>query len=35
VWADLSWLSSDARRILAARGLRSFAYGFLSITLGD
>jgi MFS family permease len=34
VRTDLSWLSTDARRILAARGLRSFAYGYLSITLG-
>ena len=30
----MSWLSSDGRLILAARGIRTFAYGFLSVLLG-
>jgi MFS family permease len=29
-----NWVSADGRRILAARGLRNFAYGFLSVLLG-
>jgi MFS family permease len=28
------WVSADGRRILAARGVRNFAYGFLSVLLG-
>jgi MFS family permease len=30
----LSWLSSDGRRLLLARALRTFAYGYLSVILG-
>ncbi|MGH2396217.1 MAG: MFS transporter [bacterium] len=30
----MSWLSKDGRLILAARGIRTFAYGFLSVLLG-
>lgn len=30
----VSWLSSDGKLILAARGIRTFAYGFLSVLLG-
>jgi MFS family permease len=30
----VTWLSADARHVLAARGLRAFAYGFLSVLLG-
>jgi MFS family permease len=30
----LSWLSSDGRLILIARGLRTFAYGYLAVVLG-
>jgi MFS family permease len=30
----LGWLSSDGRRILLARGLRTFAYGYLAVILG-
>src|SRR3990172_7202253 len=28
------WVSADGRRILAARAVRNFAYGFLSVLLG-
>ncbi len=31
---DPSWVSPDGRRILAARGVRTFAYGFQSVLLG-
>lgn len=34
VEAHLSWITSDARRILAARALRSFSDGYVVITLG-
>ena len=30
----LSWLTPDGRRILLARGLRTFAYGYLAVILG-
>lgn len=30
----LSWVSDDGRKILAARAVRSFAYGMLSVLLG-
>ncbi len=30
----MSWITRDGRLILAARGLRTFAYGFLSVLLG-
>lgn len=30
----LPWLSTDGRRILLARGLRTFAYGYLAVILG-
>lgn len=30
----IAWITADARRIFVARGLRSFSYGFISITLG-
>jgi MFS family permease len=30
----LAWLSADARRILVARALRTFAYGYLAVVLG-
>src|SRR3972149_5012069 len=29
------WLSRDGRRLLAARGTRSFGYGFLAVALGS
>jgi MFS family permease len=29
-----TWLSPDGRKLLAARGLRSFAYGYLAVVLG-
>ncbi len=32
--AALSWLSADGRKILVARGLRTFAYGYLAVILG-
>jgi MFS family permease len=32
LWPD--WVSADGRRILAARAVRNFAYGFLSVLLG-
>jgi MFS family permease len=31
---DPGWISADGRRILAARGIRTFAYGFQSVLLG-
>ena len=31
----LSWLSRDGKRLLAARVVRSFAYGFLAVALGS
>jgi len=34
VSGGLSWLSSDGRRLLLARALRTFAYGYLSVILG-
>lgn len=33
-WRDTVFLSPDGKLILAARGIRTFAYGFLSILLG-
>lgn len=30
----MTWLTQDGRLILAARGIRTFAYGFLSVLLG-
>ncbi len=30
----MSWLSADGRRLLAARSLRTFAYGYLAVILG-
>ena len=30
----LSWLSADGRRLLIARALRTFAYGYLAVILG-
>jgi MFS family permease len=30
----LAWLSSDGRKLLAARALRTFGYGFLAVALG-
>ena len=30
----LSWLSADGRRLLIARALRTFAYGYLTVILG-
>lgn len=30
----MTWITQDARLILAARGIRTFAYGFLSVLLG-
>jgi MFS family permease len=30
----MAWISADGRLILIARGLRTFAYGFLSVLLG-
>jgi MFS family permease len=30
----VTWLTQDGRLILAARGIRTFAYGFLSVLLG-
>src|SRR2546422_9280852 len=30
----LAWLSRDGRRLLAARVVRSFAYGFIAVALG-
>ena len=30
----LSWLSTDGRRLLIARALRTFAYGYLAVILG-
>jgi len=30
----LSWLSADGRRLLIARAIRTFAYGYLSVILG-
>src|SRR6266568_3967563 len=30
----LAWLSHDGRRLLAARVVRSFAYGFIAVALG-
>ena len=30
----LSWLAPDGRKILVARGLRTFAYGYLAVILG-
>jgi len=32
VWP--AWVSADGRRVLAARAVRNFAYGFLSVLLG-
>jgi len=36
IWEVLrpEWVSVDGRRILAARAMRNFAYGFLSVLLG-
>ena len=31
----LPWLSHDGKRLLAARVVRSFAYGFLAVALGS
>ena len=30
---SLAWLSTDGRRLLAARALRTFAYGYLGVVL--
>ncbi|MGH2349707.1 MAG: MFS transporter, partial [bacterium] len=30
----MAWISADGRLVLVARGLRTFAYGFLSVLLG-
>jgi MFS family permease len=34
VTSALSWLSTDGQKILVARGLRTFAYGYLAVILG-
>jgi MFS family permease len=33
-WPAPGWISADGRLILAARGIRTFAYGFQSVLLG-